>query len=71
MHLYNNCITIRIWTYYYHKNSRNKKQKFSFKNDRDVGMKKAQKQDVIQNGTVIIIYPFLHSTQYYSHFYRS
>ena len=35
------------------------------KNDRDVGMKKAQKQDIIQNGTIFgILYPFLHSTQY-------
>ena len=31
-------------------------------------MKKAQKQDIIQNGRIFgILYPFLHSTQYYSH----
>ena len=43
-----------------------KKQKFSFKNDEAVGMKKTQKQEIIQNGSGIL-YPFLHSTQYYSH----
>ena len=33
------------------------------KSDMDMGMKKAQKQDVIQNGTIIrILHPFLHST---------
>ena len=56
-----------IWVYTSnHKNSRNKKQKFSFqKNDEDVGMKKAQKQDIIQNGRIFgILYPFLHSTSY-------
>ena len=36
---------------------------FLSKNDEDIGMKKAQKQDIIQG----ILYPFLHSTQYYSH----
>ena len=31
-------------------------------------MKKAQKQDTIQNERIFgILYPFLHSTQYYSH----
>ena len=41
---------------------------FSPENDEDVGMKKAQKQDIIQNGRIFgILYPFLHSTQYYSH----
>ena len=35
--------------------------------DEDVGMKKAQKQD-IHNGRIFeFLYPFLHSTQYYSH----
>ena len=38
---------------YYHKNSRNKKQNFSSKNDKDVGM--PQKQDIIQNGIKFII----------------
>ena len=34
----------------------------------DVGIKKAQKQDIIQNGRIfVILYPFLYSTQYYSH----
>ena len=52
--------------------SLDKKQTFSFKNDEDVGMKKAQKQYIIQNGRIVgIVYPFLHSTQYYSHYYRS
>ena len=43
---------------------------FLSKNDENVGMKKAQKQDIIQNGTIfVILYPFLHvhSTQYYSY----
>ena len=54
----------RIWTYYYHKNSRNKRQNVLI-NDRDVGMKKAQKQDVIQNGTIFgILCPFLHSANH-------
>ena len=31
-------------------------------------MKKAQKQDIIQNGRIfVILYPFLHSTQYCNH----
>ena len=35
------------------------------KNDEDVGMKNAQKQDIIHNGRIHVfgfLYPFLHST---------
>ena len=59
---YNNNVLQMGFTMY-HKNDRSKRQKFE--NIRDVGMKKAQKHDIIQNGTVFgILYPFLHSTQY-------
>ena len=41
------------------------KTNFLPENVRDVGMKKAQKQDIIQNEAIFgILYPFLHSTQY-------
>ena len=48
---------------YYYKNNRNKKQKF-LKIDVDVGMKKAQKQEIIQDARRFgVLYPFLHFTE--------
>ena len=47
------CITNRIWVYTTIKRAETRNKHFLLKNDEDVGMKKAQKQDVIQDGRIL------------------